>query len=201
MAEQYTLGILASGRGSNFEAIERKISQGELPEARVGVVLSDKEDAGVLRTADEKDIPAYYLSAEDNDQRNAVIVEIFEDFGVDMGVGAGYLKLVGANVLQACRLGVINIHPAPLPEFGGKGMVAPYVHQAVIDSGAEWSGPTVHLMDEEFDHGRILAHIQVPVLKGDTVEKLAARILPQEHDLYWRVIRQQLQRGPHPEAR
>ncbi len=197
--ETYVLGVLASGDGSNFIAIHDAICDNRLPNARIGVVVSDNPAAGALTAAKERGIPAIYLDREDNTSRNLLIVKIFQDLKVDMGIGAGYLKLVGSNVLKACALDVLNIHPGPLYRFGGKGMHGHAVHQAVIDAGLKWSGPTVHVMDEIYDNGQILAHNQAPVYKDDKAEDLAARILPYEHDLYWRVIAQQLQRGAHPE--
>jgi phosphoribosylglycinamide formyltransferase 1 len=196
--EPHKLGVLASGAGSNFVAIDDAIRDGRLQNTQIAVVLSDREDAGALVVARERGIPAIFLGDVDNDRRNTMIYQTFYDSGVELGVGAGYLQLVGQKILEYCD--VLNIHPAPLPKFGGKGMFGKQAHQAVIDSGASWSGPTVHLMNEVFDEGQILAHVQVPVLTGDTAGDLAARILPYEHDLYWRVIARQLARGTHPEA-
>lgn len=192
------LGVLASGRGSNFCAIDDAISDGRLNNTQIGVVLSDNPDAGALDIARERGIPAFYLGDVDNEQRNEAIVEKFEGHGVNMGIGAGYMRQVGRNVLKACSFDVLNIHPAPLPRFGGKGMHGLLVHQAVLDSGVKWSGPTVHVMDEVYDHGQILAHTQVPVLKDDIASSLADRILPYEHALFWRVIARQHQRGAYP---
>lgn len=206
---EYVLGILASGGGSNFMAIDDAIRDGRLPKAicngqppdvRVGVVLSDNPDAGALDIARERGIPAIYLGDVDNTQRNATIADAFQDAEVDMGIGAGYLKLVGRNVLEACEFDVLNMHPGPLYRFGGNGMHGLKVHRAVIEAGMKWSGPTVHVMDEIYDNGQILAHVQVPVRKGDTDKDLAKRVLPCEHDLFWRVIARQFKRGSHPSA-
>jgi folate-dependent phosphoribosylglycinamide formyltransferase PurN len=101
----------------------------------------------------------------------------------DLLVLAGYLKLVPAPVIEAYRGRVINIHPALLPAFGGKGMYGHRVHEAVLASGARESGATVHLVDEAYDRGPVLAQARVPVLPGDTAEQLAARVLEAEHRL------------------
>lgn len=196
---RHVLGVLVSGGGSNFRAIDEAIREDRIPNARIGALITDNPTAGAIKLAAERDIPAFILSNMSNQDRNAAIVDIFRDKGVVMGIGAGYLKLVGGEVINSCPLGVLNIHPAPLPRFGGKGMHGLNVHKAVIDSGVRWSGPTVHLMDEAFDRGQILAHRPVPVQRGDTPKKLAARILPVEHALYPQVIAQQLAIGPHPE--
>lgn len=195
MAE-HLLGVLASGGGSNSRAIYNATRDGRLPNTRIAVVLSDNADAGVLELAKHREIPAYFLGSKiTNEQRNQTIADAFRTRGVELGIGAGYLKLVGGAVLKAYPNEMLNIHPGPLPKFGGPGMHGEHVHQAVIDSGIKWSGPTVHIMNENYDEGQILAHVQVPVLEGDTAHALAERILPYEHNLYWRVIAQQLQRG------
>ncbi len=199
MTDTCILGVLASGSGSNFRAIDDAIQDGRLEHARIGVVLSDQFNAGALRIARERGIPADFLgNVRSNDKRNDRILRSFKAYGVELGLGAGYLQLVGKQVLEYCD--VLNIHPAPLPKFGGKGLFGRNAHQAVLDAGVRWSGPTVHLMNEVFDDGQILAHTQVPVLAGDTPEALAARILPYEHNLYWRVVAQVMQRGDHPES-
>lgn len=198
-AEPRVLGVLASGGGSNFRAIDDAIRDGRLPDVKVGVLLSDNPQAGALEIAEERGIPAVYLGNVDKEQRDDTIVSAFREHNVDMGIGAGYLKLVGSRVLESCSFDMLNIHPAPLYRFGGKGMHGTAIHQAVIDAGLKWSGPTVHIMDEIYDNGQILAHVQVPVLKSDTAPDLAKRILPYEHDLFWRVIARQFERGPHPD--
>jgi folate-dependent phosphoribosylglycinamide formyltransferase PurN len=198
--QPHILGVLASGGGSNFMAIDDAIRDGCLPNARIGVVLSDKEDAGALDIARQREIPALFLGNVNNDQRNETIADAFQSHDVVMGVGAGYLKLVGSAVLSVYPNSVLNIHPAPLYRFGGKGMHGLLAHQAVIESRIPWSGPTVHIMDEVYDQGQILAHVQVPVLRGDTPQQLADRVLPYEHGLFWKVIAQQLERGLHPDT-
>lgn len=197
---EHILGVLASGDGSNFRAIDDAIRDGRIPNARIGVLLSDREDSGALQIARERSIPALYLGKIDNDRRNETIADVFQSCDVELGIGAGYLKLVGGAVLLAYPDEILNIHPAPLPTFGGPGMHGENAHRAVIEAGVKWSGPTVHIMDNAFDKGQILAHVQVPVYTGDTPEQLAKRLLPYEHNLFWRVIAQQLQRGQHPEG-
>lgn len=115
-------------------------------------------------------------------------IELLGQHQVELVVLAGYLKLVPAAVVAAYRGRIINIHPALLPDFGGPGMYGERVHRAVLASGARWSGATVHLVDEEFDRGAILAQVQVPVLADDTPATLAARVLDGEHRLLPRVV-------------
>ena len=197
MSDKETIiGVLVSGSGSNFRAIDDAIRGGRLENASVGVVLSDNPNAGGLKIAEKRGIPNMYLGDVTSVERNECIAEAFHDHKVDFGIAAGYLKFLGGSAL---RYEIMNIHPGPLPSFGGKGMYGRNVHEAVIAAGVKWSGPTVHLVDEIYDHGQILAHRQVPVLENDTWQELASRVLVQEHDLYWRVIAQQIARGSHPQ--
>ena len=174
----YRVAVCVSGGGSNLQALLDRL-QGEAP-ARVVLVLSNRPDAGGLERARKAGIPA----------------EVFADHGdaaewitrlgrrdVDLVVLAGYLKLVPAGVTQKYAGRIVNVHPALLPAFGGEGMYGKRVHEAVLASGAPESGPTVHLVDEEFDRGPILAQRTVPVLPDDTAERLAARVLEMEHRL------------------
>ncbi|CAI5465202.1 unnamed protein product [Closterium sp. Yama58-4] len=108
--------------------------------------------------------------------------------GVDYIVLAGYLKLLPASLVEAFPRAILNIHPALLPAFGGKGYYGMRVHKAVIASGARVSGPTVHFVDERYDHGPIAAQAVVPVLPSDDPQTLGARVLAQEHQLYARVV-------------
>jgi phosphoribosylglycinamide formyltransferase-1 len=116
------------------------------------------------------------------------MLELFAAHDVDVVVLAGWMKLLDPRVVAAYRGRAVNIHPAPLPRFGGPGMFGEHVHIAVLASGATKSGPTVHLVDDRYDEGEIIAHREVPVEPGDTVASLAARVLAAEHDLYWRAI-------------
>ncbi len=184
------IAILASGRGSNFEAIQRAIERGDLP-AKIILVISDHDDAGVLKRARRYNILAVGIEKEPKETRDQKILETVKQHKADVLALAGYNKLIGDPLISAYEDRIINIHPVPLPRFGGKGMHQEAAHQAVLDSAIPMSGPTVHLVNAEYDKGKILAHAEVPVKPGDTPEILAARVLPFEHDLYWRVIKSQ----------
>ena len=193
MSQKYKnprLAVLASGRGSNFEAIQKAIIRGDLP-AKVVVIISDHADAGALELARHYKIPAISVAKETKETRDQKILQIIKQHQADVVVLAGYNKLIREPVLSAYADRIINIHPAPLPEFGGKGLHQEAAHQAVLDSGRATSGPTVHLVNAEYDKGKILAHVPVPVKPGDAPETLAARVLPFEHDLYWRIIKKE----------
>jgi len=172
-----------SGRGSNLVALSDALRGSAL--AEVVLVLSNRADAPALERARERGIAAEVLS----DHRNAA--EWLERLGrhrTDLVILAGYLKLVPAEVIAAYRGRILNIHPALLPAFGGPGMYGHRVHQAVLASGATQSGATVHLVDEQYDRGAILAQARVPVHPGDTAESLAARVLEAEHRLLPAVV-------------
>jgi phosphoribosylglycinamide formyltransferase-1 len=117
-----------------------------------------------------------------------VILETLKAYQVDLVILAGYMKKLGKSVLKYYHNRVLNIHPALLPKFGGEGMYGLKVHQAVLESGEKFSGVTIHIVDEIYDHGKILAQEKVPVAPDDTPESLAARVLKVEHRLYSEVI-------------
>ncbi|MBA3257912.1 MAG: phosphoribosylglycinamide formyltransferase [Gemmatimonadales bacterium] len=177
------IAVAVSGRGSNLEALLRTLGPGA--PARVVLVLSNRPDAGALARAAEHGVPATVL-ADAGDPGEWL--EWLERHRVDLVVLAGYLKLVPAAVVAKYRDRIVNIHPALLPAFGGPGMYGRRVHQAVLASGAPESGATVHLVDEHYDRGAVLAQARVPVLPGDTPEGLAARVLAAEHRLLPAVV-------------
>jgi formyltetrahydrofolate-dependent phosphoribosylglycinamide formyltransferase len=172
------VAVAVSGRGSNLEALLRAL--GADAPAQVVLVVSNRADAGALDRAREYGVPAEVLS----DPADASEwLDRLAHHRVDLLVLAGYLKLVPAAVIARYRDRILNVHPALLPAFGGPGMYGHHVHEAVLASGARESGATVHLVDEVYDQGRILAQARVPVLPGDTAETLAARVLGIEHRL------------------
>lgn len=179
----YRVAVCVSGGGSNLQALLDRL-QGEAP-ARVVLVLSNRPEAGGLERARKAAVPAEVFAD------HADAAEWITRLGrrdVDLVVLAGYLKLVPAGVTQKYAGRIVNVHPALLPAFGGEGMYGKRVHEAVLASGAAESGPTVHVVDEEFDRGPILAQRKVPVLSDDTAERLAARVLEMEHRLLPEVV-------------
>lgn len=179
----YRVAVCVSGGGSNLQALLDRL-QGEAP-ARVVLVLSNRADAGGLERARQAGIPAEVL-ADPADASEWITRLGRRD--VDLLVLAGYLKLVPPGVVQKYAGRIVNVHPALLPAFGGAGMYGQRVHEAVLASGAAESGPTVHLVDEVYDRGEILAQRRVPVLPGDTPETLAGRVLTAEHALLPEVV-------------
>jgi len=181
-----TLGFLASGRSSNMQAIIDACRGGQL-DCRPAVVISNNPDSGALERARKAGIPGYHLSRNTHpapEDLDRTIMATLRRHGVDLVVLAGYMKKVGPEVLEAYRHRIVNIHPALLPKFGGVGMYGMKVHEAVIAAGERETGVTVHLVNDEYDTGSVLAQRAVPVAPDDTAESLATRVIEVEHVLY-----------------
>ncbi|MBN1640797.1 MAG: phosphoribosylglycinamide formyltransferase [Anaerolineae bacterium] len=179
------LGFLASGRGSNMQAVIDACASGQLP-AKPCVVISNNSGSGAIVRAQRAVIPWAHLSSvthPDPDALDRAMCDTLYEHGAELVVLAGYMKRVGPRTLDAYAGRVINIHPALLPRFGGAGMYGARVHASVLAAGARETGVTIHVVDAEYDHGTILAQRRVPVLEGDEPETLAQRVLVQEHAL------------------
>jgi phosphoribosylglycinamide formyltransferase-1 len=180
------LGFLASHGGSNMQAIIDACKDGRL-DAEPAVVISNNSESTALERARREGIPNYHLSSathRDPAELDAAILRTLEEHGVDLVILAGYMKLLGPRTLARYRGRILNIHPALLPKFGGKGLYGKKVHEAVLAAGERVTGVTIHLVDERYDAGPIVAQSEVPVLDGDTVDSLAARVLQREHQLF-----------------
>lgn len=188
------LAVLASGGGSNLQALIDAHARGDLP-ASIELVISNRAKAGALERARRHGIPAHHVGRKQHADPDARILELLRAHRIDVVVLAGWLRLIDPRVLAAYPGRVINIHPGPLPRFGGKGMYGIHVHEAVLAAGVASSGPSVHLVDSRYDEGPLLAHVEVPVEPGDTPEELQTRVLRAEHALFWRVIREQFCEG------
>ncbi len=191
MADRPRLAVFASGRGSNLRALVAASHAGTL-RAEVALVVSNRSASGALAFARKAGIEAVHMSTRTHDDLPRALVDRLVASRIDAVALAGYLRPIPAVVLAAFPDRVFNIHPAPLPRFGGPGMYGEHVHRAVLEAKVPWSGPTVHLVTERYDEGPILAHVPVPVEPGDTPERLAARVLAVEHALYPKVLDAQL---------
>ena len=184
------IGVLASGGGTNLQSIIDRSIDGSI-NGDIVVVISNNSKAKALKRASNHGIDTLHISTvtvgseEEVDKR---IVKEMVSRDVDIIVLAGYMKKIGPNLLDAYRGKIVNIHPALLPKFGGTGMYGMRVHEAVINSGEKESGPTVHYVDNKYDHGPIIAQVKVPVYPEDTPEELQKRVLAQEHKLLPAVI-------------
>ena len=177
------VAVLASGGGTNLQAL-LDTCRGSAP-AHVVLVISNNPKAGALERARKAGVESVVL---DDPQDGPGVVAVLESHDIELVVLAGYLKLVPDEVVSAFEGRMLNIHPALLPSFGGKGMYGHHVHEAVLASGATISGPTVHLVSAKYDEGHIVAQWPVPVAANDTPDTLAARVLAVEHQLLPAVV-------------
>ena len=184
-ARKHRLGILLSGRGSNFLAIADSIDQGRLPDCEIAVVISNLADAGGLKAARMRGLPS--LAMEANGRKRAehdlAIIAALQQHQVDLVCLAGYMRLLSPGFVQAFPQRILNIHPSLLPAFPGL-----HAQQQAFDYGAKVAGCTVHFVDEELDHGVIVLQRTVAVAESDTADSLAARILVEEHIAYTEAI-------------
>lgn len=180
--------MLASGGGSNLQALIDAHARGDLP-CPIVLVLSNHADAGALARARAAGIATAHVSRKTHADPSARMLELLREHAVDVVVLAGWLALIEPSLIAAYPERIVNIHPAPLPRFGGKGMYGLHVHRAVLAAGVTTTGPTIHLVDERYDEGPVLAHAEVPVEPSDTPESLQQRVQRAEHELFWRVLR------------
>jgi len=178
------LGVLISGRGSNFEAIARNIIAGKL-DAEIAVVISNRPQARGLEIARELGIPAVAIPSKglDREVYDRMLIEELRRREVDLICLAGFMRLLSAAFVREFPMRVLNIHPSLLPAFPG----LEAQHQA-LEHGVKISGCTVHFVDEHLDHGPIILQAAVPVLDDDTEDTLSARILKEEHRIYTEAI-------------
>lgn len=183
----FTVAAFASGGGTNVQALlDHHASQGLW---RVGLVIVNRE-AGAAERADAAGVPSVVIPTKDRpvDEVGAETLDALRAADVDVIALCGYLRLLPPDVVRAYDGRILNVHPALLPDFGGKGMYGMNVHRAVLAAGVAESGATVHFVSEEYDEGSILGQWHVEVREGDTPEALAARVLRVEHQLYPRAV-------------
>jgi len=178
------LGILLSGRGSNFEAIARHVAAGKVP-ARIAVVISNREEAPGLARALEMGLNARFIPAKGKDREayDREVVAVLREFQVDLVCLAGFMRILSPYFVREFPGRILNIHPALLPAFPGTD-----AQKQALEHGVKFTGCTVHIVDEGVDTGPIVCQAVVPVLDDDTVESLSARILKEEHRIYSEAI-------------
>ena len=180
------LGFFASHEGTNMQAIIDACNDERL-DAKPCVVISNNSKSGAIQRANKEGIPYYHLSSRkypESKDLDKAILEALKAHGVNLVILAGYMKKIGPQTLAAYEGRILNIHPALLPKYGGKGMYGKYVHEAVLASGDKVTGVTIHVVDAIYDHGSIVAQCEMPVLDGDTVETLSQRVLKREHEFF-----------------
>jgi len=181
--KKHKIAVFASGGGSDLQAIIDGCKAGKI-NAEVCAVISNNSQSMALQRAKNEGIPAFHLSAKtvpDPQALEQAMLDTLLAHETDIIFLAGYMKKIGASILQTYKNRIYNIHPSLLPKYGGKGMFGMNVHAAVIEAGETETGITIHRVDSGYDTGEIIAQCTVPVEKGDTPETLAARVLAREH--------------------
>ena len=192
MVDKARMAVFISGSGTNLQSIIDSCASGAIP-GEVALVVSSNDDAYGLVRAQQAGIDTVVYRRKDFPDGKAAdehLLTLLARHRVDFIALAGYLKMVAPAIIQKYRRRVVNIHPALLPKYGGKGMYGEHVHRAVIEAKERESGVTIHVVDEIYDHGDILAQEKVPVFPEDTPAELAARVLRVEHSLYPRVLKE-----------
>ena len=191
------IAVLASGEGQTLQALLDAVAEGRLA-AVIVLVVSNNADAGALRRARRAGIATLHLSAATHpvpEALDAALTAALQAAAPEVVVTTGYMKRLGPLVMNAFRRRMINVHPSLLPKYGGQGMYDRYVHAAVLAAGEQESGATVHFVEGDYDSGLPIARACVPVLAGDTVESLAARVKQRERRLLVDVLEQRAMRG------
>jgi phosphoribosylglycinamide formyltransferase-1 len=176
------IGVLASHEGTTLQALLDACREKRL-HARISVVISNNSDSGALRRARSAGVPGLHLSSKTHpaeDDLDRAICDGLSEHDVNVVLLAGYMKKLGPRTRERYAGRVINTHPALLPKFGGHGMYGTRVHSAVLEAGERVTGVSVHLVDQDYDSGAVLAQAEVPVEPGDTVETLATRVQARE---------------------
>ncbi|WP_142603489.1 phosphoribosylglycinamide formyltransferase [Solitalea koreensis] len=179
------IAIFASGSGSNAQKIIEHFKKN--PEVEVSIVLANRPDAYVLQRADNFEIPTHVFDREEFTTSDSV-VNLLTNLNIDLVVLAGFLWLIPTNMIEAFPNRIVNIHPALLPKFGGKGMYGMKVHKAVLNAGENESGITIHYVNAEFDEGEIIYQAKYKIEKGDDVDMIAYKGQQLEHQYYPKVI-------------
>ena len=186
MSERGRVGILISGRGSNMVSLVQAMQDGTIHADPV-VVLSNRPDAAGLQRVAEMDVPTEVVdhkSVKPRTEHERAVIEVLQRYRVDLVCLAGYMRLLSPRIVEEFRGRIFNIHPSLLPAFPGLD-----AQEQALEHGAKVAGCTVHVVDEECDHGPIIVQATVPIREDDTAESLSARILEQEHRIYPEAVR------------
>lgn len=191
------ISFLASHGGSSARAIIQAIREGRL-DAEIGILITNNRDSAIFHWCLDNDVEVRHISSKSHrgeENADEAIQTVLDNAGSDVVVCSGYMKKIGPATLQRYTGRILNIHPALLPRYGGLGMYGDRVHAAVLEAGEKESGATVHLVTDNYDEGPILRQARVPVLEGDTVESLRARVQAVEPVLYIEALQELLKTG------
>lgn len=175
----FNLAVFVSGRGSNLRSLFDKIREDEI---KICAVISDKKKCGAVEFAIQNSIPVFFVDNND-EQSYFLLIEELKKLSIDLIVLAGFLKKIPDVLVDEFENKIINIHPALLPSFGGKGMYGMNVHRAVFNSSVKWSGATVHFVNKVYDEGKIIAQAVVDISNVNSPEEIAEKVLEKEHEL------------------
>lgn len=196
--------VSGHGRGTNLQALLDACASGEIS-GRIGVVIGTRTDAPAMERARAAGVPAVTVSPrkyeEDEDGYAEALLRLLNRYDVRLICLSGYMRKLPSAVVAAYPNAILNVHPALLPLFGGKGMYGEHVHRAAIESGMKVSGCTVHFVDDQYDTGPIILQSVVPILDDDTPQTLSARVLPEEHRIYVRAVQLTLDGQLHVQGR
>jgi phosphoribosylglycinamide formyltransferase-1 len=185
------IAIFASHTGTNMQAIIDACKRGDL-NGEVCAVISNNSNSQALEKARIAGVPEYHISSKtypEEDELDEAICKVLIESDADIVALAGYMKKLGPKVLKQYKGRILNIHPSLLPKYGGKGMYGIHVHKAVIKAGEKTTGVTIHLVEEEYDTGKIIRQCEIEVLEGDTVDTLSKRVLEKENSFYVETLR------------
>ena len=161
------------GNGTTLQAVIDSINNGDL-QAKINLVVSDKEDAFALQRAKDSNIPIYIIKGKCADEIDIELSEVLKNYEIDLIVLVGYLKLIGKRLIDSYT--IINTHPSLLPKFGGKGMYGMNVHKAVVESKEKFSGPTVHFVNNNYDEGNIISQTKIKLSEDEDPESLSKKV-------------------------
>lgn len=169
----YNLVVFLSGNGSTLQSIIDAINNGKL-NARINLVISNNPNAYGLQRARIENIDTYIIQSSETEDIDEELIDILDEYDVDLIVLAGYLKKIGTHLLNMYT--IINTHPSLLPKFGGKGMYGMKVHTAVVEAKEEYTGPTIHFVNDKYDEGNIIRQTKIPVLLTDSPEDVSRKV-------------------------
>ncbi len=179
------VGVMASGRGSNFQAILKELNKGNLPDVEISHLIVDKKSAEVIKIAKEHNVPCSIIESKNKNRTEfeKEVKNIFEEKHIEIIVLAGFMRILSSNFVNEYKYKIINIHPSLLPAFPGA-----HAHRDVIKSGVKKSGCTVHFVDEGVDSGPIIMQASINLEKGETEDSLSKKILIKEHQIFPKVL-------------